>query len=72
MMEFHSVAELKDRVMPALKLRKRELKKQGMFLTEDEIWNYFVEKYFKKAYQLSLNKVVDIILNYDIDKDLII
>ena len=65
-MEFKTVEELKIRVMPALRVRKRELKKQNIQMSEDEIWNYFVENYFKKSYQLSLAKIVDDILNQPI------
>lgn len=63
---FHDVEELKQRVMPALRLRKKELKKQNINLSEEEIWNYFVENSWKKAYQLSLSKIVDEILNSEI------
>ncbi len=64
--EFHDALELKQRVMPALRLRKKELKKQNIQLTEEEIWNYFVQHSFKNAYQLSLSKIVDEILNSEI------
>ncbi len=63
---FHDVLELKQRVMPALKLRKKELQKQNRILSEEEIWNYFVEHSWKNAYQLSLSKMVDEILNSEI------
>lgn len=62
-MEFKTVEELKIRVMPALRVRRRELKRQNIQISEEELWDYFVENYFKKSYQLSLSKVVDIILN---------
>lgn len=70
-MEFHSVSELKCRLTPALKIRKKELKKQGINLEVDEIWDYCVNNYFKKATNLSLSKMVDYILNGDINIDLI-
>ena len=70
-MEFHSVSELKCRLTPALKIRKKELKKQGINLEVDEIWDYCVNNYFKKAINLSLSKMVDYILNGDINIDLI-
>lgn len=63
---FSSVEELKSRLMPALKLRKRELKRQNYHITEEEIWNYFVNNYWKKSIQLSLAKMVDDILNREI------
>ena len=64
--KFRDVLELKQRVMPALRLRKRKLNKQNIQLSEEEIWNYLVEHYFKNAYQLSLSKIVDEILNSEI------
>ena len=69
--EFHSVDELKKRLMPALKIRKRELAKNNIHLEIDKIWNYFVRIYFKKAHQLSLSEMVNVILNSDIDINLI-
>lgn len=63
---FSSVEELKRRLMPALRLRKRELKRQNCYMTEEELWNYFVNNYWKKSIQLSLAKMVDDILNREI------
>lgn len=64
--EFSSIEELKRRVMPALRLRKRELKRQNYHITEEELWNYFVDNFWKKSIQLSLAKMVDDILNREI------
>lgn len=64
--EFQSIDELKQRVMPALRVRKRELKKKNIKLTEDEIWNYFIESSWKIANNLSLKDIVDDILNKEI------
>lgn len=63
---FSSVEELKRRLMPALRLRKRELKRQNYHMSEEEIWNYFVTNYWKQSIQLSLAKMVDDILNREI------
>ncbi len=68
---FSSSEELKKRVMPALRIRKRELKKLNYAITEEEIWNYFVEKFWKKSFQLSLYQIVDDILNREIDMHMI-
>lgn len=65
-MEFNSLTELKERVMPALRLRRRNLKKENIIMSEDEIWNYLAENYWKNSFQLSLAKMVDDILNRDI------
>lgn len=63
---FKSVEELKNRLMPALKVRKRELKRDNCNITEEELWNYLLNKYWKNASNLSLAKMVDDILNRDI------
>jgi len=64
---FSSIEELKKRLMPALKLRKRELRKQNYHLSEEEIWNYFVNNHWRKSIQLSLAKMVDDVLNREIN-----
>ena len=56
---FRSLDELKSRLMPALRLRKRELRKQNSTVTEEDIWIYF-------ASNLSLAKMVNDILNEEI------
>ena len=64
--QFNSLEELKIRLMPALRNRKRELKRKNVILTEEELWNFFVNNYWKKAINLSLAKMVDDILNQDV------
>lgn len=66
-LNFSSVEELKKRLMPALRVRKRELKLNNYSITEEEIWNYFVNNHWKKSIQLSLAKMVDDILNREIN-----
>lgn len=63
---FTSLDELKSRLMPALRLRKRELRKQNPTVTEEDIWVYFASNYWKKASNLSLAKMVNDILNEEI------
>lgn len=65
-MEFANVLELKERVMPALKIRVRELRKQNFNINEDELFNYFVN-IWKNEYNLTLADIVDDILNREID-----
>ena len=60
---FTSLDELKSRLMPALRLRKRELRKQNPTVTEEDIWIYFASNYWKNASNLSLAKMVNDILN---------
>lgn len=66
--EFSNVEELKQRVMPALRLRKKELKRQNLNYSEEEIWNYFVNHFWKSSISLSLFQMVDDILNREIDR----
>ena len=68
-LEFQSIDDLKRRVMPALRIRRRELKKKGIIITEDEIWTYFAKSSWKNAYHLTLARVVDDILNRNITTD---
>lgn len=63
---FSSVDELKKRLMPALRLRKKQLKKQDINMTEEMLWNYFVNNYWKKANNLSLYEMVNDILNEEV------
>ena len=73
---FSSVEELKQRLMPALRLRKRELKRNNYHITEEELWHYFVNNFWKKSIELSLAQMVDDILNREVkikekEKDMI-
>lgn len=63
---FNNLDELKKRVMPALRNRKRQLKRQNINMNEEEIWNYFVDNYWKNAINLSLAMMVDDILNGEV------
>lgn len=65
-MSFTSVDELKKRLMPALRLRKKQLKKDNINMTEDMLWDYFVNNYWKKANNLSLHEMVNDILNEEV------
>ena len=64
---FSSVEELKKRLMPALRIRKRELKRNGYIINEEEVWTYFVNNFWKQANNLSLAQMVDDILNKEIE-----
>lgn len=64
---FSNLNELKQRLMPALRNRKRELMRKNISITEDELWEYFATNYWKNAINLSLARMVDDILNQNID-----
>ena len=61
-MEFNNIIELKARIMPALKIRVRELRKQNLQFTEESLFNYFVN-IWKDRYNLTLADIIDDILN---------
>lgn len=64
--QFSSLNELKQRLFPALRNRKRTLKKSNILVTEDELWDYFTNNYWKKSINLSLYQMVDDILNREV------
>lgn len=62
--EFNSVKDLYIRVLPALKIKKRELKKKGIEKLEKEIFDDLVKSKWIKGINISLNQIVNDILNY--------
>lgn len=64
--EFSNLLELKQRLLPALRNRKRLLKKQNVIISEEELWIYFTNNYWKNAVNLSLFRMVDDILNKEV------
>ncbi len=65
-LEFRSIEELKHRLMPALRIRVRELKKEKYSVDEDSLWEYFVRIWQEKK-NLTLSDLVDDVLNAKID-----
>lgn len=65
-MNFSSLEELYNRLKPALRTKKRELKENGYgYLKIEDIWNYLKEEKWKRSNNLSLNDMVSDILNAD-------
>ena len=65
-MDFSSLEELYNRLKPALRTKKRELKENGYgYLKIEDIWNYLKEKKWTHSNNLSLNDMVSDILNAD-------
>ena len=63
--EFHSIEELYQRVLPALRTKVHELSKKGFsFVVEKDIWNLLMEKW-KNSKGLTLFDIVDDILHLD-------
>lgn len=70
-LEFRSKEELYKRVLPALYSKIKEVRKLGFkFITEKDIWNYLVEKEWKKRINLELFDLINDILyvnNYELN-----
>ena len=64
-MEFESVQELKDRVMPALKMKEEKLKSEGFDFSSEDIWFYLKQNKWTKSRNLTLNEIVNDILKLD-------
>ncbi|MBR3229972.1 MAG: hypothetical protein IKF91_04010 [Bacilli bacterium] len=65
-MDFSSLEELYNRLKPALRTKKRELKENGYgYLKIEDIWNYLRENKWSRSSNLSLNDMVSDILNAD-------
>lgn len=64
--EFSTEKDLYERLKPALRTKKTELKEYGYgYLKIEDIWNYLKEKKWTKSNNLSLNDMVSDILNAD-------
>ena len=64
--EFKSIEELKKRMMPALRIRVKELKEKNYSVTEDDLWEYFVG-IWQEHKNLTLYDLVDDVLNSKIE-----
>ena len=62
---FNNLKDLYERLLPALKSKKEEIRKMGFDITEEEIWNYLKDKRWKNAYDLLLYQMVDDIINVE-------
>lgn len=61
-MNFNTLAELKQRVMPALRKKASDFKRQGFDYGEEDIWLYLKQNKWMKSQNLSLNEIVNDIL----------
>ena len=64
-LQFNSAIELYNRVMPALKVKHKEIRKEYDYIKIVDIWNYLIQYKWKEAKDLVLSDVVDDILNID-------
>ena len=61
---FANLEELYTRLLPALKVKCREMKKEKMLnITEKDIWFYFCQNIRPQKTNLTLAEMVDDILN---------
>lgn len=64
--EFATVEELFQRVLPALRTKRRSLaKEKRKEIREEDIWNYLRKSKWSKSKQLTLAEMVDDILHLD-------
>lgn len=67
--EFKSVKELYDRVLPALYSKTSELKKLGFkYINEKDVWNFLVNNTWKNKRDLQLHDLISDILYADNNK----
>jgi hypothetical protein len=65
MIEFKTIEELYNRILPALKYTKRRMKRKGINKEEKDIFLELSHDWAKRK-ELSLFDIVSDILNYDI------
>lgn len=61
--EFKNLNDLYNRILPALSFKKREIKKQGIEITEKDIFNDLKVKW-SKSNNLTLSDIVEDIMSY--------
>lgn len=61
---FSSVEELYERIKPALRTKKEEMRRNGYsYIKEEDVWNYLKEVKWVKSKGLSLAEMVSDVLN---------
>jgi len=64
--QFRTVEELYNRVLPALYSKTKEVRRAGLELVnEKDIWNFLVETEWKKRNNLELHELISDILNVE-------
>lgn len=62
--KFRSLEELYNRILPALKSKKKELKLKGYkYIKESDIWNFLKDYKWMKSNSLDLSDIVNDIFN---------
>ena len=63
--KFNSAYELYNKVLPALRVKRRELNKKGKNVKENDIFLSLIKDKWKEETNLTLYEVVNDILNYN-------
>ena len=64
--KFKNLAELYERILPALKSRAKEIHKKGMnYIHEEDIWNYLKNYKWTSSRSLDLGDMVNDIFNIE-------
>ncbi len=63
--KFSNLEELYQRLLPALRTKKNEMRQGHMEITEKRIWLYFCENIWNQKSSLTLGEMVNDILNTD-------
>ena len=67
--EFNSIRELYERLLPALNTKITQLKRYDLdYIKKEDIWNYLKITKWENATNLELYQMVDDILNLDNDE----
>ncbi len=67
--KFKSLAELYERILPALKSKTREIHKKGMdYIHEEDIWNYLKNYKWTTSHSLDLGDMVNDIFNVELNE----
>lgn len=66
-MDFKNINELYNRLLPALVTRKFELKSLNINMSEKDIFNSLINLKWKMSHNLTLDEMVNDILNYKDD-----
>ena len=64
--KFKNIAELYERILPALKSKAKEIHKKGMnYIHEEDIWNYLKNYKWTSSRSLDLGDMVNDIFNIE-------
>lgn len=63
-LKFNSLEELYKKILPALRTKVNELKRNNIsYIKEEDIWNYLKNNFWRNKTDLTLGQMVDDIIN---------